>query len=652
MTAPASPARLPDVAQLPFTFSGRPVEPDAGEGQPARADRRRGARAAGRGEPSRAAPTPPVDDEPPHPAETAEARPPPPALPDDEEPPHPAETAAPPRAATRAEPPRVEPLRAEPTRAGVRASMTPPWAKHLGTEAPRAEAPRIEARAEAPRIEPLRAPEPPTVAPRGPEPARPAERAAPAGPAVLTVSELQARLRGELEGRYAFVHVSGEISNYQLNTRSGHSYFTLKDDGAQLKCVLFRDQAMRLRFKPRDGLEVVVRGKITIYEQGGQLQMIAQHVEPKGLGARQLELQQRIDKLRKEGLTADARKRKLPAYPRTIGVVTSRSGAALRDVLRTILRRDPFAHVVLSPTPVQGEGVASEIARALRQLDQLRRCDVILVCRGGGSIEDLWCFNEEVVARAIVACSVPVVTGIGHETDTTIADLVADLRASTPTAAAEHVVPVRSELRAKVQRLEAALHRALSHKTQREGRRLLALTSRLRHPEVMLERRAQRLDELTVRAERAMRRQLTKRLDRLTRAERRLARRDPLAEIASVKHRLAALEVALHRAAERRVGDHRHAIAVLAGRLDSLSPLRVLARGYALVERPQDPTAPRARPELVRASRDVKPGDALVLRLAEGSVGARVESIDPLPPRATAADVAAPADAAFPGETE
>lgn len=449
---------------------------------------------------------------------------------------------------------------------------------------------------------------------------RPARAPQPEAPVVLTVSELQRRLRNDIEERYRIVFVSGEISNYQINARSGHGYFTLKDDGAQIKCVIWRDQLIRLRHRLDDGLEVIVKGRITIYEQGGQLQLSVQTVEPKGLGARQLEFRERAEKLRAEGLTSAARKRPLPAFPRCIGVVTSSSGAALRDVLRTIIRRDPFACVVIANTTVQGDGAAHNIVRALKALERLGRCEVILLVRGGGSIEDLWCFNEEAVARAIVASPVPVVTGIGHETDTTIADLVADLRASTPTAAAEHAVPVRSEIRQRFLNLEGALHRSLLARLQLLSRRLYVLSARLKDPVAALKGRAQHLDELTNRAERALRLHAGRRQADLTRLERRLGHGDPKQKIRGALHTIQILSSRQKNAIARSIQARRHRLRVAVERLESLSPLRVLSRGYALVRAPSG--------AVLKRSDQTSIGDALEIRLADGVLGAVVTRID------------------------
>jgi exodeoxyribonuclease VII large subunit len=458
-----------------------------------------------------------------------------------------------------------------------------------------------------------------------PEPDKPDQdkRGSPDRPQVYTVSELQRKLRTELEDRYQTVLVSGEISNFSIHARSGHGYFTLKDDNAQIKCVMWRDQLMRVRHRLDDGLKVIVRARVTIYEQGGQLQLAVQQIELRGLGARQLELQQRIEKLRAEGLCADSRKRPIPKYPETIGLVTSASGAALRDVLTTILRRDPYAQVIIAHAPVQGDGAEHGIVRALKLIDGLGRCDVILLCRGGGSIEDLWCFNEECVARTIVQMRAPVVTGIGHETDTTIADLVADLRASTPTAAAEHVVPIRSELRARWRQLEDALHRNLLHRVRALSRELYQLSSRLRDPQTALRSRAQRLDDLSLRMDRALRTRLKKDHAWLDTLERRLLRRDPAEKMRGFSHRLALLDTLAQGAMHKRLERDRHRLAMIVHRLESLSPLAVLSRGYALVT--------TAEGKVVKRAQEVRAGDSLSVRLDEGSLEVVVQRSQKIP---------------------
>jgi exodeoxyribonuclease VII large subunit len=393
-------------------------------------------------------------------------------------------------------------------------------------------------------------------------------------PFVFSVSGILGRMRRQLEGEYGDTYVGGEISSFQIHPTSGHAYFALKDQRSKLTCVMWKDSLERLRFRPQRGHEVIVRGRITIFERGGQMQMNVIDVEPRGAGALSLEFQQRLDELRAEGLTDPRRKRRLPPFPRTVGIVTSPGGAALRDLLQTILRRDPTTHVILSPAQVQGRSSSRSIVDALERLDALALADVVIVARGGGSLEDLWAFNESNVARAIARVSVPVVTGIGHETDTTIADLVADLRAATPTAAAELAIPERRQVEGRLAELSRRLDRGLAARTDRLGRRLLAL-------------------------------------------EGRLAERAPERTLLRASHRMKAGEARAEQALANRITRGRSRLAVLAGRLEAMSPLAVLARGYALVETDAG--------DIVRRAADVDVGTRLAIRLAEGKIGVRVE---------------------------
>ncbi|NOT45081.1 MAG: exodeoxyribonuclease VII large subunit, partial [Acidobacteria bacterium] len=283
---------------------------------------------------------------------------------------------------------------------------------------------------------------------------------------VLTVTELTAGIRGLLEDRFADVWVEGEVSNCRV-WNTGHMYFTLKDRDAQLKGVMFRSALRLLKFKPQDGLRVVARGRVSVYDPKGEYQIVCEHLEPEGLGALQLAFDQLKQRLAAEGLFAQTRKRDLPTLPRRIGIVTSPDGAALRDIVHVLRRRYPQAHLVIAPTRVQGEGAAIEIARALGAIGRVDGVDVVIVGRGGGSIEDLWAFNEEVVARAIAGCPVPTVSAVGHETDVTIADFVADVRAPTPSAAAEIVVARKDEFTGRIERVS---HRVLAAVRGRRGR--------------------------------------------------------------------------------------------------------------------------------------------------------------------------------------
>ncbi len=412
--------------------------------------------------------------------------------------------------------------------------------------------------------------------------------------AVLTVAELTGRLRTLLEERFPAVWVEGEISNFRLYG-SGHAYFTLKDAEAQLRCALFRTRARRLRFEPADGLHVMAFGSVEVYAARGEYQLVVELLEPKGLGALQLAFEQLKARLQAEGLFDAARKRPLPRFPRKIGIVTSPSGAALRDMLRVIGRRFGELHIVIAGCRVQGDGAAEEIAQALRDLDALGDVDVVIVGRGGGSLEDLWAFNEEVVARAIAGSKAPVVSAVGHEVDVTIADFVADLRAPTPSAAAELVV-----------REKQAVVEALDDLT----RRLRRAAGR---PLSDLERRA---DDLTLRLRRAMDAERRRAAHRLALAGAALRSANPLARLATGRHRLERLDARLGTEIRAGLARARHRLGAAVGRLDSLSPLAVLGRGYSLTRTPAG--------AIVRRARDVRAGDDVRVLLHEGSLECRV----------------------------
>jgi len=414
------------------------------------------------------------------------------------------------------------------------------------------------------------------------------------GRAVLTVSELTRRLQEVLEDRFPAVWVEGEISNFRLYG-SGHAYFTLKDADAQVRAVLFRNRGRRIKFEPADGLHVMAFGSIEVYPQRGEYQMVIELLEPKGLGALQLAFEQLKTRLQAEGLFEQARKRELPRFPRKIGIVTSPSGAAIRDMLRVIGRRFGELHIVIAPCRVQGEGAAEEIAQGLRDLNALGGVDVIIVGRGGGSLEDLWAFNEEIVARAIAGSKVPVVSAVGHEVDFTIADFVADLRAPTPSAAAELVVREKHAVVDSLAQLRARLERFAAR------------------PLRDLERR---VDELTARLRREMRNELGRADHRVVLATRALRASDPVARVANDRHRLENLRSRMITSLNRRRDRARYALQTAVGRLDSLSPLAVLGRGYSLTRTPTG--------EVVHSPAQVHVGDAIRVLLHRGSLDARV----------------------------
>jgi exodeoxyribonuclease VII large subunit len=446
------------------------------------------------------------------------------------------------------------------------------------------------------------------------EPPRPVERR------IYTVSELTSGIRGLLETSFGQVWVEGEISNCKV-WNSGHMYFTLKDGGAQIRGVMFRTSLRYLRFKPADGLHVVARGQLSVYEAKGEYQLACEHMEPKGLGALQLAFEQLKKRLHAEGLFERARKRPLPALPRRIGIVTSLDGAALRDILKVLKRRAPNASLLIRPARVQGDDAGADVVTALRQIGKVPEVDVVIVARGGGSIEDLWAFNEEKVARAIAACPVPVVAGVGHETDVTIADFVADLRAPTPSAAAEMVVAAKDEFCASIDRLSGRLNASVRATLQRRRATVQHLSSRrgLAGFQTRVALRGRDAGELAHQLRAAMRAWLELRGRRYRALRQRLEQQDLAHRVASMRGRLGSAEARLLASAER---THLRADArfrALAGRLDNLSPLAVLGRGYAVCWN-ADRTA------IVRSATTVAPGDRVHVTVANGEIDCTVDS--------------------------
>ena len=437
---------------------------------------------------------------------------------------------------------------------------------------------------------------------------------------VYTVSELTAGIKGTLEGMFPAVWVEGEISNLRVPS-SGHAYFTLKDEGAQLSAVLFRGRGRRVRFEPEDGMHVLAFGGLDVYAARGQYQLVVELMEPQGLGALQLAFEQLKRKLEAEGLFDDGRKRKLPVYPRVIGIVTSPTGAAIRDMLNIIGRRFGDLRILIAPVRVQGDGSPAEIVQALVNLQEMAELDVIVVGRGGGSIEDLWAFNDETVARAIVACRVPVISAVGHETDFTIADFVADLRAPTPSGAAELVVREKLAVIERLVDLYARLKQAMTADVtaQRERLQFLARRRVLTDPARALRDLYRRLDDLQGRLRlglRAGQRQIRHRLALLTQA---LSARNPVARISADVALLGQLRGRLVSGAAHGVQASRARFATSVGRLESLSPLAVLSRGYSVTRLPSG--------ALVRSAAQARAGDLLEILLHQGALGARVTEV-------------------------
>ena len=401
---------------------------------------------------------------------------------------------------------------------------------------------------------------------------------------VWTPRELMSAVRTTVERDHGDVWVEGEISNFRA-ADSGHLYFTLKDDGAQLKVVMFRTQARLLRFRPEDGLHVLARGRITIYEQRGELQLSAEYLEPRGAGALQIAFEQLKQKLGAEGLFAEERKRPIPALPQRIGVITSPRGAAIQDILNILRRRHSGVSVLIYAAQVQGETAASEAIAGLRYFNRAKNADVIVIARGGGSFEDLACYNDEALARAIAASAIPVISAVGHETDFTIADFVADLRAPTPSAAAELVTESRRELEAGLEALRQRLARAARYNLMvaQQQLRELAQHGAMARSRDAGSRRAQRLDDARYRLLRAAEGQMNQERRRLQDLRSRLARFDLRHVLAGLRRELDIRSQVLAKSAsaliQRRTAEWRH----LDGRLQELSPTKILERGYALV---------------------------------------------------------------------
>jgi exodeoxyribonuclease VII large subunit len=431
---------------------------------------------------------------------------------------------------------------------------------------------------------------------------------------ILTVTQLTAKIRTFLEEQFFEVWVEGELSNCKVWT-SGHMYFTLKDRGAQIKGVMFGSSLRLLRFKPQDGLRVVARGRVSVYGPKGEYQIACEHLEPEGLGARQLAFEQLKERLSAAGLFDPQRKRPLPALPRKIGVVTSLDGAAVRDIVKVLSRRYANAHVVIRPARVQGEGAAMDLMRAIRSISKVPGVDVVIVGRGGGSIEDLWAFNEEVVARAIAGCPIPTISAVGHESDVTIADLVADLRAPTPSAAAEMVVSRKDDFCARIDRLSRQLETTMAARLHRLEARLRMLEARSgyagAHGRIAM--RSRHAAELSHELHRAVRAQLSRRERAYHALRLKLETFDLRRRLSAIRTRLVAADGQLGAAFTRAHHRQDARLRTTVARLESLSPLAVLGRGYAVCW-------DAGRTHVIRDAADVKSGERVRVTLHRGEL--------------------------------
>jgi exodeoxyribonuclease VII large subunit len=436
----------------------------------------------------------------------------------------------------------------------------------------------------------------------------------------LSVSQLNRKAKTLLESHFDFVWVEGELSNF-ARPGSGHWYFTLKDDGAQVRCAMFRGRNSRVRFQPGNGDQIRLRARVSLYEGRGEFQLVVEFMEPAGAGALQARFEQLREQLRGEGLLDPARKRPLPTPLRHVALITSRSGAAVHDVLTVLERRNPLLQVSVLPVAVQGRDAPDEIVAAITSANRWRErkladFDLVLLARGGGSLEDLQAFNDERVARAIVASALPVVSAVGHETDLSIADMVADQRGATPSAAAELISPDQTIWQRTLAEQAGALQRAISRRLQDLGRELGHRQRRLRHPERQLRERAQRLDDLEQRLLRTQQQRLTRLTARLTLLASSLREKNPVQRLRLQHNRVDSLHQRLQRAAHSRLRDRERTLGNAAQRLQALSPLATLQRGYSILSTEDD--------RIVRRADAVAEGQTLRARLAEGELRVRV----------------------------
>ncbi len=435
---------------------------------------------------------------------------------------------------------------------------------------------------------------------------------------VYSVSRLNSEVRALLEGSFPLLWVEGEISNL-ARPSSGHLYFSLKDARAQVRCAMFRNRNQLLRFRPDNGMQVLIRARVGLYEGRGEFQLVAEHMEESGDGALRRAFEELKQKLEREGLFDIAAKKSMPALPRAIGVITSPTGAAIRDVLTVLKRRFPALPVIIYPAAVQGENAAREMVDMIRLAEQRQECDVLLITRGGGSLEDLWAFNEEILARAIYDCQLPVVAAVGHEIDFTIADLVADYRAPTPSAAAEHLSPDQGEWQDMLTQKLRILQKSWQHQLQQSSTQLQHLNTRLlqQHPGTRLKQWSQRIDELEMRYQLAIRHQLDKKRFRLEKTDSRLYQHSPVNRLTQLQQHQQQLWHRLQQGMNTKISNSKLSLSTLTRALDAISPLATLDRGYSILH--------KADHTIIREHKQVQRGEQITARLAKGHLKLRVE---------------------------
>ena len=438
-------------------------------------------------------------------------------------------------------------------------------------------------------------------------------------PRALTVSELNHQARHLLESSFMQVWVEGELSGFSRPS-SGHWYFSLKDQKCQIRCAMFRGANQRIRTLPREGDQIRIRGKVTLYENRGDFQIIVEHLEPAGLGALQQAFEALKARLQSEGLFDPARKKPIPATPRHIGVITSPTGAAIHDILTVLKRRCPAIPITLYPTAVQGQAATADIVQAIDRAQRHGLADVLIIGRGGGSLEDLWCFNEEAVARAIAACPIPTVSAVGHEVDVTIADFVADLRAPTPSAAAEKISPDQQDWLRRLAEQQGRLGQSARRLLQRLHNQLGHLSARLRDPRRELLEKAQRMDELELRLNKAIRDRLDQQKQKTDYLLQRMSAQSPRRTLKTVREQTQRLEERLTLATRHQLRQKDERLQHIAQTLHVVSPLATLGRGYAIAKDDND--------RIVRKAGDLETGSQITARLGHGSVSARVTEIN------------------------
>ena len=442
-----------------------------------------------------------------------------------------------------------------------------------------------------------------------------------ATPKILTVTQLNRATSQLLDNHFLSIFVEGEISNFSAPS-SGHLYFSLKDANAQVRCAMFKSQQRRLSFIPANGKQVVIKARVSLYEPRGDYQLIVEHIEEAGDGALRRAFDALKAKLYAEGLFESTNKKPLPLFPKAIGVITSPSGAAIRDIITVLCRRFAAIPVIIYPVSVQGSAAKHEIANAISLANARNECDVLIVGRGGGSLEDLWAFNEEIVARAIYASELPIVSAVGHETDITIADFVADYRAATPSVAAEQVSPDQQEWLMRFNQLETHLQRQLEHKLNQKSQTLIWLEQRLKqqHPDQKLRRNAQRLDELEIRLKQSLQTKLEKHQHQLATKIAKLGQHNPVITIGHYRQKQEYLMQRLIKVMQHKLTTLNQSLATASQTLHAVSPLATLSRGYALVVN-------ESSGELINSTKQLKLGDKVETKVADGSFVSQITAV-------------------------